>query len=631
MAVTTAELEYKRLRAYLNPYLKGKNVDAVLYALAVSASSYLINNVAAVNDQMYIVSASGDYLDSRLAEVGLVRPSNVGLSDDVFREIGLQVKNRKQVRDLMANILDAIFGDEFVRASNPARMIEPYNLADGDTLIINFDDNTTTTVTFRTGEFQNIAAATAQEVADAISASLSNAGVEGAAISKNDGNGNYVELISHTIGPHSSVTVFGGSAQNKLIFDAPVPAVGNATTQWTVSLQPGGNIRFTWSGGANPNLGKLTIGDYVNVYGGGFTGSPNEGTYNVTQFVGGLVNQSFFQVFNPLGIAGVVTQGSNSAVLFYTPVKKTLTSRPSYAAIYQVKSGTLQIFLPASTKVIRRSRIGSAHLHYPPQGTFIFKQNPINSDVFGITTTFNLTAGSDFTVGATIKDTVNNIVAAINSAGNNLLAINNTDNTVLIFNQSTANTLTITYSGVNTIDASGPEGDNKSLLPNQPGPYIYDLSQGFVVSKVNTTLNQTIDATTSRVIQVASSVGFPNEFGYLIFGYGTSHQEGPVPYLGSPSGTSLLISPSYTIQNTQPAGTSVFFVAQKNPVVLDTIGDQYPFYITDVVSGRLYAQNLIQSIAATGINVVFTILYPNDIGLGKWGTIYTENPIIWGP
>jgi hypothetical protein len=39
---------------------------------------------------------------------------------------------------------------------------------------------------------------------------------------------------------------------------------------------------------------------------------------------------------------------------------------------------------------------------------------------------------------------------------------------------------------------------------------------------------------------------------------------------------------------------------------------------------------LIQSIVATGINIVFTILYPNDIGLGKWGTIYTENPIIWG-
>jgi hypothetical protein len=28
------------------------------------------------------------------------------------------------------------------------------------------------------------------------------------------------------------------------------------STQWTLTLQPGGKIRFTWSGGANPQLGK---------------------------------------------------------------------------------------------------------------------------------------------------------------------------------------------------------------------------------------------------------------------------------------------------------------------------------------------------------------------------------------
>jgi hypothetical protein len=35
-------------------------------------------------------------------------------------------------------------------------------------------------------------------------------------------------------------------------------------------------------------------------------------------------------------------------------------------------------------------------------------------------------------------------------------------------------------------------------------------------------------------------------------------------------------------------------------------------------------------VAATGINIVFTILYPSDIGLGKWGTQYSENPAVWG-
>jgi len=71
-------------------------------------------------------------------------------------------------------------------------------------------------------------------------------------------------------------------------------------------------------------------------------------------------------------------------------------------------------------------------------------------------------------------------------------------------------------------------------------------------------------------------------------------------------------------------------VAQNNPPIISQDGLDYPFYITDVVSGRVYAQDLILNVAATGINIQFMILYPNDIGLGKWGTIYSENPIIWG-
>ncbi len=636
MAVVTPAQEYKRLRAYLNPYIKGPKVDAVLNALASGMSSVLINNASAINDNMYIVSAVGTYLDSRLAEYGITRPSAVGLSDDIFTEIGLEVKNRKQVRDLMANILNSIFGAEFVRASDPARAVEPYNLQDGDTLIINYDANTTTTITFSTSQFADIAAATAQEVADAITETLTTLNIEGAAISQNDGNGNYVMLISNTIGPRSSVTVLGGSAENQLLFDSPVGAAGDATTQWTVTIQPGGYMRFMWSGGTNPNVGDVTVGNYVNIYNGGFTGSPNAGTYTITSFVGGAVNVAYFEVYNPFGIPGIITQGLKSAVLFYNPVKKTLNSIPSYAAIFQVSSALLQIFLPASTQVIRRSRAGSAYIHFPPQGTFQLVNQPINGDVFVVTTTYSVTAGIDFVIGTNLTATVNNMVAAINTANLGLLAVANRTgdfviDTVDVFNTSLSNTLVISCSDTSNIVSSGPLGSNLSLEPNQNGPYTYDLGQPFVVSATHTKLAQVVNADTSRVIQVASSAGFPNSAGYLIFGYGTSHQEGPVPYLGAPSPDTLWISPAYTFQNIQPPGTSVFLVAQKNPAVIDTIGDQFPFYLTDVVSGRIYAQNLIQAVAAAGIKVVFTILYPGDIGLGKWGTPYSEIPIIWGP
>src|ERR1035437_3957216 len=165
MAVTTQAEELKRLRSYLNPFFKGKNVNAVLNALATT-SSYLVNNVQAVNDSLYVATAQGNYLDLRLADFGITRDPTIGLGDDIFREIGIQAKNRKQVRDLVNNIMDEVFGSAFVKATSSAQNFEPYSLQDGDTLIVNFDGATTNTITFRSSQFSSIAAATAQEVAN---------------------------------------------------------------------------------------------------------------------------------------------------------------------------------------------------------------------------------------------------------------------------------------------------------------------------------------------------------------------------------------------------------------------------------------------------------------------------------
>ena len=133
------EKEYKRLRSYLNPAIRGRNTDAILNSLA-QGSLHLINNVEAVNDSLYIVKAEDKYLDSRLADRDIVRPDSVGLSDEVFRKLGIQVVNRKQVRDLILQILEVVYGEELTRASVASTNVEPYQLFDGDSLKIGFDD-----------------------------------------------------------------------------------------------------------------------------------------------------------------------------------------------------------------------------------------------------------------------------------------------------------------------------------------------------------------------------------------------------------------------------------------------------------------------------------------------------------
>ena len=71
-------------------------------------------------------------------------------------------------------------------------------------------------------------------------------------------------------------------------------------------------------------------------------------------------------------------------------------------------------------------------------------------------------------------------------------------------------------------------------------------------------------------------------------------------------------------------------VQSKSPVVLPSNGTGYEFFITDVVSGRIYAESLINQVIAAGMTIIFSVLYPDDIGLGKAGTIYSEISYIYG-
>ena len=139
--------DYSRLRSFLLPSVKGNNVDAVLNSLAVG-TQYLLDQTEAVNANLFITTASQQYLDLLLNQYGISRDPLVGISDDVFRQVGLQIKNKKQIGTLINALLDAVFGDPFCKAYSSASQIEPYNLTDGDTLVLSFDGGSPVTITF---------------------------------------------------------------------------------------------------------------------------------------------------------------------------------------------------------------------------------------------------------------------------------------------------------------------------------------------------------------------------------------------------------------------------------------------------------------------------------------------------
>ena len=66
-------------------------------------------------------------------------------------------------------------------------MVEPYDLSDGDTLIVSFDGGSPVTIPFQASNFTNIHAAMAIEVADAIVAYLTSQNLTGLATTANNG------------------------------------------------------------------------------------------------------------------------------------------------------------------------------------------------------------------------------------------------------------------------------------------------------------------------------------------------------------------------------------------------------------------------------------------------------------
>ncbi len=533
---TKEEIEKERLRKFLNKAIRGKNVDAVLEALS-TGDAHNARTAEAVHDQLFIVTAEGQFLDQKLADSGVVRPGDVGLSDEAFRELGITITARKQVRDLISEVLEIFYGPETSRATALTDLVEPYFLEDGDNLLVKLDDSTEAQIIFSSDDFTNINAATAQEVADAITKSFRDQGLSASALVFNQDTGNFVRLISGTIGPASSLVVNGGKAQNVFRFPQIRSTSNTSLTQWTLSIEPGSIIRYTWTGGPNPSVGKIREGDYANVFGTSFD-LLNRGTFDVVDVQGGTIGNAFVDVFNPVGVAEVVVQGTDNAILFFQPERRTLNSETRFTALFQSTPGVLQIFLPATTRIVRRFREGAAHI--PPDATL----------------------SSEF-----------------------------------------------------------------------QGPFLFNPDEaGITITENSTELDQEINKGQSfRIIDTKNTVGeIPDDQGFVVFDFGTSNEESPVRYIGRPSATSLALDPSHIFRFDHAADSDITLISDRKSHVPLEDGSDFPAFLTGSVSGRIFAEQLIQELVATGITLIITILFPGDVGLSKFGTENSDKTYVWG-
>lgn len=238
------------LRKFLNPGLKGPNWDSVIAAIAAGDRTNWENALLAF-DQLFIVSASKDYLDQRTGDQGVRRPTNVGMADDLFRQLAISIKNSKLTVEAFLEVLQIFYGPDAVIASTTSDVAEPYDLRDLDDLEFLIDEKHGVTMTLHREQFAHINSATALEVAAAITRGFRDAGSSAFAISYTDPEtgANRVRVYGGSLGLSSSIRVTSGRAQRKLRFPTSIFDPADFAHPFTVQLATTGPLTPTSSGG----------------------------------------------------------------------------------------------------------------------------------------------------------------------------------------------------------------------------------------------------------------------------------------------------------------------------------------------------------------------------------------------
>jgi hypothetical protein len=146
------------------------------------------------------------------------------------------------------------------------------------------------------------------------------------------------------------------------------------------------------------------------------------------------------------------------------------------------------------------------------------------------------------------------------------------------------------------------------------GPIIWDLNASFVLSSLTANIQSEIKAGNNvRTLQIDPINNIPDEEGFVIFGFGTEFQEGPVRYFFKPTDASMQLDPAYVFEFNHDIGDAVTVIRRRGGHVMSRIGTEYGAYITDPSVAREVLQNLILSVKSVGIFIEFLIRFPEQL------------------
>lgn len=609
------------LRQYISSFIDGPNFQAVMQSIADQLQKAEDLSIAVTN-QLSISTSSGVYLDKQLAQKLIVRPADLGMQDLAFAQLGIQVNQAKQITEIVHTVLGTFYGDDVVRGSTVSGIAGPYSFKDGDDLIFTLESAAPITLTLLASSFNNAQSVTTEELCGVITRFIRGIGSQGYAQPFIDADTalSYVQIFGGAKGPFSMIQILGGRIQNQLEF----PQLRNTllplnTTVWEITRNIGNTHRFRWISGPQPLLDQVLPNDKLLLYGAQFESSGFVGTFDVTQARPGVTGTSadsgFFEIqidgSSPLASSApnvtpppntitttysiTLTQSSYDDLKFFLAKKSTPYSKPRYALAWEPTASLLKVYMPATTKIVKRDLIGAAHIHQPYTASeftgswgnvaditkqitvlspYSFKYPQLGSDVLGN--------------GGTVTYGINTIdISYIQREQGYTTVVTNVLHGIPGSPDIFGNVISSAVIGI-----SGVLVLSDSTKASFLGPYSVDTSANYTLTSYNVKLREAIVGGQNKSTLLVQ--GFlPNQPGVLLFGLNLDTQESPVKYLAAQTANSITpvgigtisqVATTVTVVTLQPHGA----VVGQNVLVSGTVNFNGLWQVVSVPSTQVY-------------------------------------------
>jgi hypothetical protein len=629
-----------RYRVRATEYLQG-----LLHALA-EGDGFIATEVEAIRDNLLVITAQGKHLDRLASIYGVTRGTGTGVQDDDFRQlIPTLGMSPKQITHSLQKVIDDIYGPYATHANVTCSAPAPYSLHVGSSLRL-LVDGTDHTFYFKANDAVSLSAATALEVANAISDRGN--GIFTASVVSNSRTGEeFVNVRTNTIGSQGFIQALGGDAQSALRFPL-IRSTRQSIGTFVVTRYNGSDeMVYSLSGGISPGLrtGDVRQGDYVTIRSDSGFNPANTGSYVVT-----FVDEDSFRIRNQNGIPeSGVTQAHVDDFTFYLPNQANILLSTRPATILQTAPKELTVLLPVTSPIVKRTLKGGHHFH---TGTSVLNSATPTTATLGSSTGFSAVGafhvissrkGSEGTCSTFSSNTLSLVSsegwpsqgAAYSNAtqtfyyysgivGNTLENVSPSPSSDVVgatlkyserysYTGITGNVLTGVFpdpSGIVGLEVAALAGLNEGFI----GSFLQDPGAKFIASEDETTLGETVQQGSSRtVIQVTDCSHF-NDSGSVVFEFNNREQEGPVRYLGKVGSGALIIDPSHVFERDHPKGTTLRQVRQVGAYKPRASGDDYAVYLTGTSQARTLVAQYLMDIVAAGITIKFQIIQPSQ----KW-------------